>query len=383
MTIEASFESIYQLLRGSRCATAFLNVRSLFESGKLTESISELKKVQESYESSRKSTLAAELEEVHPADRAAHQLKKKQAKAADALEQIQELLQLLVIRERRMQAQQSNVLKSPDKSPRGTEAIEAEWRKILAPLQTEEDVRRALEQRDQVVALKPGEALQPGDKLVVFSNGQGRVLQVDSPAIENESLRILDWLEQQRLLPIPLVKLFRSAERGRVMRLRPWGKDVAEHSSKTDATKPTLPGSAASDDEVIESENAERDRILDMGAFTQLLDAAQRSGIVPGAGVVIQVRDCEYRLGKYNKALQMMETLYTAFVGAETQRNQRLQREDADIASGRKKMTQRELQAKRIMDNQNTQAIERAKVRFQRVLEGLRGLLPLERDPEN
>jgi phage-related minor tail protein len=121
------------------------------------------------------------------------------------------------------------------------------------------------------------------------------------------------------------------------------------------------------------------DKILDVGAFSQLLDAAQRSGIVPGSGVIIQVRDCEFRLGRFNKGLQMMETLYTTFIAAESQRNQRLQREEAEIASGRKKISPKDLLAKRAQDNQTTQVVDRTKVRFQRVLEGLRGLLPLEK----
>ncbi len=75
----------------------------------------------------------------------------------------------------------------------------------------------------------------------------------------------------------------------------------------------------------------------------------------------------------------MMETLYTTFIGAESQRNQRLQREEAEIASGRKKISPKDLLAKRAQDNQTTQVVDRTKVRFQRVLEGLRGLLPLEK----
>jgi hypothetical protein len=75
----------------------------------------------------------------------------------------------------------------------------------------------------------------------------------------------------------------------------------------------------------------------------------------------------------------MMETLYTTFIGAESQRNQRLQREEAEIASGRKKISPKDLLAKRAQDNQTTQVVDRTKVRFQRVLEGLRGLLHLEK----
>jgi hypothetical protein len=176
------------------------------------------------------------------------------------------------------------------------------------------------------------------------------------------------------MLPIPKDKFLKSAAKGRILRLvlrqQEGNESTSEEANRTD--------SHTKDENKLVSETAERDKILDMGAFTQLLDAAQRSGIVPGSNIIIQVRDCEYRLGKYNKALQMMETLYTTFLGSESQRNQRLQREEMEIASGRKKMSPRELQLKRSQDNQATQAVDRTKVRFQRVLEGLRGLLHLE-----
>jgi type I restriction enzyme M protein len=52
---------------------------------------------------------------------------------------------------------------------------------------------------------------------------------------------------------------------------------------------------------------------------------------------------------------------------------------EAEIASGRKKISPKDLLAKRAKDNQTTQVVDRTKVRFQRVLEGLRGLLHLEK----
>lgn len=131
--------------------------------------------------------------------------------------------------------------------------------------------------------------------------------------------------------------------------------------------------SPVSDDEG--ATNPERDKILDMGALSQLMDAAQRSGLVPGADQIAYVRDKEFRLGQYEHALQMIESMYGKFTAAVAQRSQRLMREDADIASGRLKMSPKELQAKRSADRTQDQLIERARSRFNRVLDGLRVLL--------
>ena len=47
-------------------------------------------------------------------------------------------------------------------------------------------------------------------------------------------------------------------------------------------------------------------------------------------------------------------------------------REDTDIASGKVKMSPKELQQKRVRDTAEAQRIERTRYRFCRVLEGLR-----------
>jgi hypothetical protein len=80
-------------------------------------------------------------------------------------------------------------------------------------------------------------------------------------------------------------------------------------------------------------------------------------------------------LGRYQQALQLIESQFQAFQGRAAQRTQQLAREDLDIASGRIKMSGRELQIKRQRDRQQTQAVDRARTRFSRVLEGLRMLV--------
>lgn len=113
---------------------------------------------------------------------------------------------------------------------------------------------------------------------------------------------------------------------------------------------------------------------LNMGDFSQLMDAAQRSGLVPNAEVIGHLRDREFRLGDYQKALQDMENLFGKFFAAAAQREQRLRREETDIKSGKIKMSARELQQKRARDEADSQRIARARRRFQRVIEGLRML---------
>jgi hypothetical protein len=368
MTIDESFDELYRQLRGSRCANSMLEARSLYENGQIGESISAIKKIQQSYENSRKATLAAELDNIHPADRDAHQLKKRQEKTVGAIELMNELLALLAIRERRVQAQ-ATISKSERTAIQGTsfplqpiDVDQALKAKLSVP-NSESATKAILEEHYLLTPVPDSHTFAANERFVVLSDGRAHVVVLDDPPLVDDAIRMKNWVEGTRLLPVPMDKFHRSAARGRILRL---------------LDKPAVTVASEPETERIVSDTAERDRILDMGAFTQLLDAAQRSGIVPGSGVIIQVRDCEYRLGKYNKALQMMESLYTSFIASETQRAQRLQREEADIASGRKKMSPRELQAKRAMDNQNNQAIERAKVRFQRVLEGIRGLLPME-----
>jgi hypothetical protein len=368
MTIDESFDALYKLLRGSRCASPLLGARTLFDSGNVAESISELKKIRHNYQESRKNALATEFDDAQPADKESKQLLKRQSKAVDALGQMDELVSMLAFQMRQVQRQISPVASPSDD-------LDTYLRQKLPFATSDVDVRRVLSERFNLTMVTDELDLHAGERFVIFSSGLGYVVEVDEPPLENNSVRILTWLDRKRMLPIPLSKWNRSASKSKVLKLEPFAPE-AFRAIPTPEPHVKLPGRDRSDEN---SDTAERDKILDVGAFSQLLDAAQRSGIVPGSGLIIQVRDCEFRLGRFNKGLQMMETLYTTFIGAESQRNQRLQREEAEIASGRKKISPKDLLAKRAQDNQTTQVVDRTKVRFQRVLEGLRGLLPLEK----
>jgi len=386
MTIDQSFDDLYRLLRGSRCASPLLSARTLFDSGNVAESIAELKKIRHTYQESRKNTLATEFDDSNPADKESKQLLKRQSKAVDAIGQMDGLVSMLTLQI--PQVQKPNTT-APTAAPKSIEThrisspsdqLDNDLRQKLPLATTDADVRRVLSQHCNLTMVADDHELHAGERFVIFSNGLGYVVEVDEPPLENNSVRILTWLDRKRMLPIPLSKWNKSASKSKVLKLEPFAREavptIAVPTIPVPAFSSKLPGTDRSGEN---SDTAERDKILDVGAFSQLLDAAQRSGIVPGSGVIIQVRDCEYRLGRYNKGLQMMETLYTTFIGAESQRNQRLQREEAEIASGRKKISPKDLLAKRAQDNQTTQVVDRTKVRFQRVLEGLRGLLHLEK----
>jgi hypothetical protein len=386
MTIDESFDDLYRLLRGSRCASPLLSARTLFDSGNVAESIAELKKIRHVYQESRKNTLATEFDESNPTDKESKQLLKRQSKAVDAIGQMDALASMLALQITQVQKQNNTLPTAAPKSidthriSSPSDDLDNDLRQKLPLATTDADVRRVVSQHCNLTMVTDDHELRAGERFVIFSNGLGYVVEVDEPPLENNSVRILTWLDRKRMLPIPLSKWNNSAAKSKVLKLEPFAqKTVPTIAVPTIQVPESSVKLSGTDRSAENSETAERDKILDVGAFSQLLDAAQRSGIVPGSGVIIQVRDCEFRLGRYNKGLQMMETLYTTFIGAESQRNQRLQREEAEIASGRKKISPKDLLAKRAKDNQTTQVVDRTKVRFQRVLEGLRGLLHLEK----
>ena len=144
-----------------------------------------------------------------------------------------------------------------------------------------------------------------------------------------------------------------------------------QHSQPSPKTDPRH----ESDSDDRQTESLDRLNVLDLGSFSQLLTSAQRSGLVPNADQIGYVRDKEFRLGIYDKAFQSIDMMHNRFLADAGQRQARLTREDVDIAAGRIKISPRELQAKRARDRMQTQEIDRAKRRFQVVLEGLRILM--------
>ena len=112
--------------------------------------------------------------------------------------------------------------------------------------------------------------------------------------------------------------------------------------------------------------------VIDKGTFTQLYDAAVRCGLVANADLIAHTRDREFRLKDYQRAFQLIEGLFGKFTGLAIQRDQRLRREELDIAAGKLQMSPKQLMEKRARDIAESQLVDRARSKFLRVLEGLR-----------
>lgn len=216
----------------------------------------------------------------------------------------------------------------------------------LAAAPTVDDQLCILRSHYRVDAVEQGHRFGPESVYFIVGAGSNHLIETQSPAIVEEHLHFRSCLHDTPMNPVALQRMEAAIERQRVYLVQPKPLDLTE-----------------------------RDQILDIGGFSQLVDAAQRSGLMTGVAMIIQVRDCEFRLGRHVQAMNLMEAMFQGFAGRATQRTQRLAREDADIASGRLKLSPKELQAKRLRDNQQTQSIERARTRFSRVVEGLRTIV--------
>ena len=216
----------------------------------------------------------------------------------------------------------------------------------LAQATTSDEQLSILQSTFHVEVVQPDHRFDPDAFYFVIGAASNSLIQTRSPAIVDGCLQFRSCMHDAPMKPLALDRLQAAIERQRVYLVQQKTVDPAE-----------------------------RDQILDVGTISQLIDAAQRTGLVPGIATIIQVRDCEFRLGRYQQALQLIESQFQGFQGRAAQRTQQLAREDLDIASGRIKMSGRELQIKRQRDRQQTQAIDRARTRFSRVLEGLRMLV--------
>lgn len=216
----------------------------------------------------------------------------------------------------------------------------------LVQASTIDDQLAVLRSTFTVDLMQPDQRFDSDAVYFVIGAGSNSLIQTHSPAIVDGHLHFRSCMHDTPMKPLPVDRLHAAIDRQRVYVVQPKAVDQSE-----------------------------RDQILDVGSLSQLIDAAQRSGLVSGMATIIQVRDCEFRLGRYQQALQLIESQFQSFQGRAAQRTQQLAREDLDIAAGRIKMSGKELQIKRQRDRQQTQAVDRARTRFSRVLEGLRTLV--------
>jgi len=397
------FDDLYRLLRGSQAATALVEAKSLHAEEKFGECVTLLERTLERYAQSREFTLGKDLshvEAIQPGklDKETKRLVRKQDKANDALEQFQELIEKVRRNVRRTAAthkpasgatlplttaQAESTFGEPPQPPEldPMNALQEQFAQGTTFAQKQE----AIESHCEVRPLHSTSEIQEGDLLLAISDGKQYLLRVHSPAIHEETLRICSAMDGSPMKPLPLEKVRLSISRSKLhlLILKSKGSSLGDTTAAEDRDQ-AMPDLQTQNPSEYTSKLSiqQRDQILDAGAFSQLIDAAQRSGIVPGIAMIIQVRDCEFRLGKYHQALQLIESLLSAFVGSATQRIQRLKREEQDISSGRVKMSPKDMQAKRARDNKESELIERTRTRFTRVLEGIRAIIHLENEKE-
>ena len=113
---------------------------------------------------------------------------------------------------------------------------------------------------------------------------------------------------------------------------------------------------------------------IEFGAFTQLLTAAQQCGLVANTDAIVTARDREFRLGRYQRAFDIIEGLYLQLNARAAQRQGELRRQEIQYKSGTLKLTSREWMLRQRQATEQTQKIERARRQFARLLDGLRVL---------
>lgn len=407
------FQDLYKLLRGSRSATAVLDAHALYLERKLAESLAKLVHARDSFLESRSRLLKQDVAKqvdakAKDAELQIKKLKRKQDKLIETVKSFDELvpaLEKLVERDLARQAKTETASAEPIDAQKETEQeVEPEpneWQPVRNSIVARaDDVSRAFVEQFQSAQ---GEELLDvisdkfdfrevqteqdilGDALYYVQTSKRNLLAL-TPATDElaNTITLTSAIDGKTIKPLSR-KAFLKLGIGRKMVLLTKREHPLEDTVQFDTNRMETAGA-----EIPSGPDADNDEpsILDMGAFSQLLSAAQRSGLVSAANQIGHVRDREFRMGKYDHAFEAINSIFTRFSANANQRTQQLGREDAEIAAGRIKISPKDLQAKRIRDRTQTQEIDRANRRFQVVLEGLRILMnrseeDSEHDPDS
>lgn len=372
------FQNLYKMVRGTRSAMVVLDAGTLHSEGKMIEAHEKLAEARELFLDGRMRLITQDVEQqIDPkskpkdADKQLVKLKRKQEKLRNAKKAFDELMAGL---EKAADRQRQKLEKQ---AAAEAEARRAEVEKTLARQeQITKDFRYAFKSAsgEESLDLIGGEfGFQPvmseadihADALYFIHTG-GQSLIVRTPAREKlaATLSVVSAVDDRRIKPFTREAFLKLGKSRKMVLLT--------SAQTTDETDREESPSEVNDQP---APSPEDQNVLDMGAFGQLLSAAQRSGLVSGADQIAHVRDKEFRMGDYDRAFQTIDSLYARFLASSSQRTQQLSREEADISSGRVKISPKDLLAKRARDQRQTQEIERANRRFQVVLEGLRILM--------
>ncbi|MGI9471303.1 MAG: hypothetical protein ACR2NZ_07230 [Rubripirellula sp.] len=419
------FQNLYNLLRGSRSAMAVLDARALFSEKKLDAAHLKLTEAREVYAESRARVLKQDPEKQIDAkakdrDRQLKKAKRKQEKARETLEAFDELLPALMKSAERQNERLARVsaraetepseddsesqpeparidldagseFDSSDDGASSASQSDSPEPKDAAPMARPADVEKEFfesyarcegDERLDLIGQRFGfrevreETDLHGDALYFIQTSSRTLLVSTPPEIESE-VSLVNLIDGRPIKPVPRAAFLKLGRKRKMVLLTclETPTDPDSGSGSVDGLGDAEQVDDESSTDIANDASEPARSVLDMGAFSQLLTAAQRSGIVPGADQIGHVRDREFRMGKHDQAFQAIDSMFSRFSASASQRTQRIAREDADISSGRIKMSPKDLQAKRTRDRTQTQEVDRAMRRFQVVLEGLRVLM--------
>ncbi|MCP4888383.1 MAG: hypothetical protein GY904_17430 [Planctomycetaceae bacterium] len=383
------FQDLYKLLRGSKSAMPVLDAKALYQERKMVAATEKLAYARETFLESRSRLIKQDVEKqvdkkAKDADRQIKKLKRKQEKLLDVVKAFDELLPQLeksAERERQRDEKKEAAAKLEKRQQRRNQLIAKLARRCdlpdgfaLAFSNADGDQQLDLVwEHFRFEEVKADEDIF-GESLYLIRTDQQSFL-VCTPSEDQiaSSFVVASVVDDRKIKPFSRSEFLELGTRSKMVLLirnperQVLDREPVKEESEHDGNAEIKPGVAA-------DESAEV-RVMDMGTFSQLLTSAQRCGLVPGADQIGHVRDREFRKGQYDLAFQTIDSLFTRFSAAASQRTQRLAKEDADISSGRIKISPKDLQAKRSRDRTEGQEVERAKRRFQVVLEGLRVLM--------
>lgn len=392
--IADDLQQLYMLLRGSRSAIQVLDAKALVQENNFVAAHVKLIDSRESYMESRSRLMKQDAAAMYTGkskedERNRRTLQRKQEKTKeilDAFEQLMPAIEKMAKRQQQSAAADAEAARVqgvedhetevadelPNVAPEDKHAIEL----LATPADVTEPFVRAYrdavgEKKMDVINDRFGfrEIASDDDiypNAIYFIRTSRQMFLVRTPVIfdDDAPIELTSLVDQQTLQPFGRDDFVKLGTRRKMVLLT---KRLFLDDDSSPGTFNDHDGDSADAADAV-------DGVLDMGSFSQLLMAAQRSGLCSGADQIGHVRDREFRLRQYDLAFQSINALHSQFAAAASARHQTLTREDADIAAGRIKISPKDLQAKRNRDRMQTQEVERAGRRFQVVLEGLRVL---------